>query len=311
MNRSRVVAIVSHDAGGAEILANYVYQNKIACRFVLAGPAVSIFERRLGAIEICSLEDGLLACDKVLCGTSWQSDLEWLAIERGRQLGKKVSAFLDHWINYQERFIRNGIQQLPDTIWVGDADAERLAREKFPNILIRLVPNPYFIDLRRKLSEIGVEMDPGKNNGTRVLFVSENISDHALMRYGNERYWGYTEFDAIKYFLAHMNALDVNIEKVVIRPHPSDSLGKYVSFLSEDPCVKLSGGGPLLQEIVNTDIVVGCQSMAMVVGLLARKKVVSCIPPFGPECSLPQKQIIQFRELVSDGVTNLGATPVS
>ena len=53
-----------------------------------------------------------------------------------------------------------------------------------------------------------------------------------------------------------------------------------------------------LKEIVEADIVAGCQSMAMVIGLLAQKKVFSCIPPGGPCCCLPQKQIVQLRDLV-------------
>lgn len=298
MNNSRLVAIVSHDAGGAEILANYVHQSKIACRFVLEGPAVVVFQRRLGAIEIISLDEGVSVCDEVLCGTSWQSDLEWRAIEQCRQLGKNAIAFLDHWVNYQERFIRKGIQHLPDEIWVGDKDAENLARKHFPHKPIRLVPNPYFIDMQLQIAELGGRKS-SLSGEKAVLLVSENISDHARLRYGDERYWGYTEFDAIRYFLENMNLLGEKIKTVVIRPHPSDPARKYDGIVNEyADIVRLSDGRPLINEIVDADIVVGCQSMAMVIGLLAHKKVVSCIPPSGPCCALPQKQIIHFRELV-------------
>ena len=65
------------------------------------------------------MEEGLAVCDEVLCGSSWRSDMEWRAIKSGRQLGKKVTVFLNHWINYQERFIRNGVQHLPDEYGLG------------------------------------------------------------------------------------------------------------------------------------------------------------------------------------------------
>ena len=55
---------------------------------------------------------------------------------------ERAIAFLDHWTNYPERFLRKGIQHLPDELWVGDEDTERLARADFPNVPIRLVPNP-------------------------------------------------------------------------------------------------------------------------------------------------------------------------
>lgn len=300
MNSQRIVAIVSHDAGGAEILASYVSQHDVVCRFVLEGPAVNVFKRRLGAVEICSLGEALSTCDEILCGTSWQSDLEWRAIEKAQNAGKHAVAFLDHWVNYRERFIRNEIEHLPDELWVGDEDTERLAREHFPNLLIRLEPNPYFIDIRRQLAELAVRKDSAVRSGKAVLYVSENITEHGRVVHGDERYLGYTEFDAIEYFLQNIHVLGQIIERVLIRPHPSDANGKYDYLVDKySGIVQISDGKPLLDEVVEADIVVGSQSTAMVVGLLAKKMVISCIPPGGPECNLPQQNIVSFRELVT------------
>ena len=298
MNTSEVVTIVSHDAGGAEILASYVAQNKVACRLVLAGPAVNIFKRRLGAVENLTLEEGISAGDWCLCGTGWQSDLEWRAIEQAQKAGKHVISFLDHWLNYRERFVRNEIQYLPDEIWVGDADAEQRARENFPQLPIKLIPNPYSIYLKHQLEELATQKSMIGNKKS-ILFVCENISDHARLHHGDERYWGYTEFDAMEYFLRNIAALGEPVETVVIRPHPSDVPNKYDRILKAyENIVKLSSGKPLIEEIAESDIVVGCESVAMVAGLLAQKIVISCIPPGGLTCRLPQKNIQHFRELV-------------
>jgi hypothetical protein len=299
-NTQRIVAIVAHDAGGAEVLASYVALHDLACRFVLEGPAVKIFKRRLGTVDICSLDEGLAACDEILCGTSWQSDLEWRAIERAQKAGKRAIAFLDHWVNYPERFIFNGVQHLPDELWVGDADGERLAREDFPDLPIRFKRNPYFIDIQRQLAELGVRRESADRREKAVLYVSENISEHAHRLYGDERYFGYTEFDAIEYFLENMHVLGQVIERVVIRPHPADANGKYDYLARRYPnFVHLSKGEPLVNEVADADIVVGSQSTAMVVGLLAKRMVISCIPPGGPKCNLPQDDIVIFSELVT------------
>jgi hypothetical protein len=304
MNTQEIVAIVSHDAGGAEMLASYVSQHTLACRFILEGPAVKVFNRRLGAVEIISLADGLSLCDQILCGTSWQSDLEWRAIGLGQAAGKRTVAFLDHWINYPQRFIRNGVQHLPDELWVGDAYAEKLAREHFPNLPIRLEPNPYFIDVQRQLAELEVRTASAVGKGKRVLYVSENISQHARMVYGDERYFGYTEFDAIEYLLGNIHVLGHAIDSVVIRPHPSDANGKYDALIDRfSGIAQLGSDKPLLNEIAEADVVVGSQSMAMVVGVLANKMVISCIPPGGPSCNLPQPQILTFSELVAKAVS--------
>ena len=41
-------------------------------------------------------------------------------ILKSEKQGKKVISFLDHWVNYQERFTRNNNKYLPDEIWVGE-----------------------------------------------------------------------------------------------------------------------------------------------------------------------------------------------
>ena len=103
-----IVAVVAHDAGGAELVSSYV--RRIAARklFVLAGPARSIFGRKEPAIECVSLEEAIRCASWVLCSTSWQSDLEGRALQLAHEARKHSVSFLDHWVNYRERFERDG-----------------------------------------------------------------------------------------------------------------------------------------------------------------------------------------------------------
>ncbi len=291
------IALVAHDAGGAELLASFAYRTKLQCKLVLEGPAVRVFTSKFGPVETCSLRDAISTTDSLLCGTSWQSDLEWEAIELARQAGRRSAAFLDHWVNYLERFVRNGVKHLPDEIWVPDEYARTMAADVFPDIPISLVANPYLLEVQRYLAERPGPGRPFNEASPIVLFVCENISGHARLRHGAERHWGYTEFDAIEYFLRHRHIVHPGISKVVIRPHPSELADKYQGVLhAHGDLVELSDGRGLLEDISRTDIVVGCNSMAMVVALAAGKKVVSCIPPGGARCCLPQKEIVHLRE---------------
>src|SRR4051812_6760252 len=131
-------AIVSHDAGGAEVLSSFVRQKGIHGLFVLEGPARRVFERKLGAINLTPLESAIQRSEFVLTGTSWQSDLEFDAIAVARRLSKRSAAFVDHWVNYPERFTRGGKTILPDELWVGDAIAEAIALKEFPGLAVRL-----------------------------------------------------------------------------------------------------------------------------------------------------------------------------
>ncbi len=297
MKNSAVCLVVAHDAGGAEILASYVRQNNLECRFVLEGPAIAVFQRKLGAVALCSLAQGLLDATWCLCGTSWQSDIEWQAIQFAKAKKIKVVSFIDHWVNYPQRFIRAGIQHLPDEIWVGDAYAERTAQEHFSDIPINIVDNPYLKDVKQEIDVLNGTVVVKKTNEKNILFVSENISGHALLKYGDINYFGYTEFDAIELLLKNLDQVGETIKTLVIRPHPSDKKDKYASFLKRYPeLIKISDVPSLLLDIIHADAVVGCESMALVVALAAKRAAYTCLPN-NRQCRLPHKEIIKIKQL--------------
>lgn len=294
-----MVALVCHDAGGAEILSSWAkLQSEEFCR-VTEGPARKIFDRKLGISESLELEQAIQQSDWLLCGTSWQSDLERRAVSLGRKSGKKVISFIDHWVNYPERFIIDGNLVLPNEIWVGDTDAEIIAKNVFPNTPVVLQNNPYFSELRVQLENIS-RTQTEKDLKT-ILYVCEPIREHALLQHGDEHYWGYTEEGALNFFLDNVAVLGVKVKEIQVRPHPSEESSKYFwSTANQNFTVVIGGKRSLLEEIVAADIIVGCESMAMVVALLDHKRVISSIPPGGKACGLPQKAIEHLQNLVKN-----------
>lgn len=304
MNLSMVpvgrVAIVAHDAGGAEILSSLVRRERAMGRhdhvFALAGPACHIFSTKLGSIDNLSLEQALSCATWILCGTGWQSELEFDAIRRAREMGLRSVAFLDHWVHYQERFARKGKSVLPDEIWVGDGMAHDIACKTISGIPIVNVGNPYFDDIRQYFS---ILPPPNLLDGASVLFVGEAIQEHALLKYGNPLHWGYTQHQALDYFLNHLYALRSAVSQILIRPHPAEDPGGYEPFLHHPGVTLAQKGDDLLLQITASDWVVGCNTMAMVVGVMAGRHVLSCIPPNGGACMLPQVEIVHLQALVS------------
>ncbi|MEY8200022.1 MAG: hypothetical protein RPS47_12330 [Colwellia sp.] len=286
-----MITIVAHDAGGAEVLSSYVRRNDIDCNFVLEGPAVKIFKRKLGNIEIISLDEAMEKSEWILCGSSIPAEFELNAIKKARLDGKHSVVFLDHWINYQERFARHNFEVLPDEIWVGDSLAKELAEQIFPDIDIRLVNNPYFEDIQQDIKNVSLQKNEESDNLT-ILFVSQPLGINALNSTNRALNRGYTEEEALRYFLNNVHALGKPVDQIIIRPHPSEDPGKY-EWANEEfslPIV-LASGGDLLEVVSKSDVVVGMDSMAMVVGLLAGKRVICSIPPGGKPCRLPHSEI--------------------
>lgn len=297
--------IVSHDAGGAEIISSWLRRNpEYQYKFCLDGPAVEIFRRKISSIEnqpVSNFNMLIQKADWILTGTSWASDIEKEAIKQGKEQKKKVVSFLDHWTNYPQRFEYNGRICLPDEIWVGDEDALKIAQNFFPQEKLRLVLNPYFQDIKDELKTI--RSLPKQTKKTRILYVCEPVEEHSIREYGHPLHWGYTEYDAMRFFFEKLPDI-IPMEKVEcvrVRKHPSELKNKYDNILQEYPAIPFqkSEGNSLIEDCVWTDWVVGCNSMALVVGLLAGKRVYSCIPSGGKPCSLPQKQIINLKSLKS------------
>lgn len=298
MIKGQQIAVVSHDAGGAEILSSWLRQSQESYCLVLGGPAKAIFQRKLGDCQCRPLEQAIELCEWVLCGTSWQSNLEKQAIAQAKMANKKVVAYLDHWVEFEGRFKNQGITMYPDEIWVGDVDAEKIARKLFPDATVVLKLNPYFEDLQLELA--ATKESPRDAQKYSVLYVCEPLSEQALLQYGDERYFGYTEEDALRFFFENIDTLGRAVSEIKIRPHPSESKDKYEwARQANSLVIETASTKTLIEQIVESDVVVGCESMAMVVALLAKKRVISSIPPGGQVCGLPQASIEHLQLLVT------------
>jgi len=303
------ILIVSHDAGGAEIVSSWVRKNSgNDYTYVLDGPAAEIFRRKIIGLKnnslskIASLVQG---SDLVMTGTSWASDIEKQTILIAKGKGVKTVSFIDHWANYPQRLTYKGKMILPDQIWVGDEDGHKEARKHFPENIIRLVPNPYYEDIKEDLAQINKDQQP--MDKIKILYICEPIVEHVEREYGDPNYLGYNEYSALNNFLCYLSTrIKIeNIYEVRIRQHPAEVINKYREITGRYPNLplKMSKQTTLVEDCTWADQIYGCESMGMVIGLIARKKVFSVIPPGGKACSLPHKGIIRLFE--NEGGNNM------
>ncbi|TYQ28937.1 hypothetical protein PseudUWO311_02000 [Pseudanabaena sp. UWO311] len=292
------LAIAAHDAGAAnhiiawlKNLPNDQVEQIHAC---VAGPARSLWLKAFPDSKPSPNLDSLSDAKLLISGTGWQSSLEFDARKLAQNSGIKSVAVIDHWTNYRDRFIRNNEEILPDEIWVTDEYAKKLAENYFPNIQVRQLPNLYLdsIVAEVRLQEISVT----KSETTRLLYVLEPIR-HS---WGNSGQLG--EFQALDFFIQNMDFLQLESHlSIKLRPHPSDPIGKYNQWidLQKNLDISLDTSLTLAESIAWSDIVVGCQTYAMVVSLAAGKRVVCSIPPWGDACILPQPKIIKLVDILN------------
>lgn len=289
------MAVVCHDAGAANIIFAWMHAHAEAYsqaaqnwRLLAQGPAVKLWaERSVPLVRLCqNVEETLGGVAILLGGTGWASDLEHEARRQARVRGIKTIAVIDHWVNYKERFVRHGEVILPDEIYVTDDYAFREAKRCFPNLSIHIKPNLYLEESVRQISSLPF------SEGA-VLYVLEPVhADWCKQPAG--------EFQALDYFVANIGKLGIKQNaRIRLRPHPSDAAGKYDEWLAIDHGlnVVLDDSPSLASAIGKSEWVVGCETYAMVVALLAGKKAVSTLPPWAHRCRLPHSAITHLRDL--------------
>ena len=273
----RPLAIVAHDAGAANIIASWCAGASAPPDYICAeGPAGAIFARIGGNETRTTMTEAVEKAASIITGTGWASDLEHSARLLAAEHGKPTIAVIDHWVNYEARFNRNGETVLPDTMVVGDTIAQTMAQQLFPQTRVEEWPNTY---LETQVAACGPVPEDGD-----TLFVAEPArSDWGRGEQG--------EFQALDWFARTAGKTGLTAR---LRPHPSDPAGKYDAWLAHHAGWSLDTSPDLAAAMRPARHVVGLNSMAMVVALEAGREVTCAIPPWGPECVLPHGGIARL-----------------
>jgi len=285
------LAVVCHDAGATHLIVHWLekYNNNIfAC---MEGPARKIWNSKFPNTRLFSINEAISNANVLLSGTGWASNVEHSSRIEAKKRGITSIAVIDHWTNFQGRFIRNSEEILPDQILVSDDYAEELAVKYFPKILITQLPNLYLKNIVDKVLEI-------KRNSThslikRILIVTEPFR-RKLSKDDKD-----IEHIAIEYFFNNIDKINIgdNLE-VKIRLHPSEDREKYKYIDVVYPEIKISysDNHELSKDVAWAELVVGCHTFALVVALNCKIPTISILPP-EIDFPLPHKGILLLRDL--------------
>jgi len=292
--KKRQIAVACNDAGAVNIIINWLKSMpEVAVRVHLAGPAEALWYRAFPGTINYSLDDAMNGSSMLLSGTGWATSLEHNARYVASKKGIFSVAVIDHWVNYESRFFRNGRFIYPDQIWVVDRYGYALAKSVFSNQVIKLMPNFYLDEQVEQIKEFEKTL-PRNIGETNILYALEPIR---VSWKQDEVIAG--EFQALDYFSSNLREISTGSINMRLRPHPSDNPGKYDDWVGQqnlDAKIDISEGTPLYEDVAWSDIVVGCQTYALIIALTAGKRSISCLPPYAPDSLLPYPEIEEFRE---------------
>lgn len=256
-----------NDAGSAYMMASYFFFSKKKINTILTGPALKIFKKFNFIYKNFNkkkLEFLVKQSNIIYTGTGWQTDLEKNAILLAKKNKIKVISFIDHWVNYRQRFLLNAKKILPNEILVNNKKAATQLKfdSFFKKSKIKLITNFYKKYILKKTKVFRFK----KNDKFNILFISEPFI---------KKIHGYSSQDIITELARYLR---VNFKKKIIlniRMHPSQKK-KDLKFIKEikykNIVLKISNRENLEEDIILNNLVVGCNSYALIVSLWLKKK---------------------------------------
>ncbi len=289
-NSSDSIGIIANDAGAANLILGWVKEQKnLTLNFCLSGPAIKIFQDEIFFKKNLDLEETINNSSVIITGTSHSSMLEHNARIYAKK-NKVISiAVIDHWVNYEVRFIRDSKKVLPDIIWVFDEFAEKIAKNIFTEIKIECYENFYLKNLVKNIKKI--EKVKLKSE-TNILYVLEPIRKKSIKKTP-------FEFEVLNFFLSKIKNLKSNNNyKIRLRLHPSEKSEKYEKWLkvNKKSSIAMTIDKSLEEDIAWADIVVGYESFALVVASASSKRCISSKLPNEKNANLKIKNLEYLRD---------------
>jgi RimJ/RimL family protein N-acetyltransferase len=247
------IGVAAYDAGGAEQIS-WLLQN--IPQKVLAyvdGPAKSIFENSKTVYDGVEKLNEIMECDLLITGSGWMSQLEVAVIKEAKFRGIPCITILDHWVNYRERF-GDAEENQPQILAVTNSIALEIAQEKFADKVVWLIPD-FQIEAYREALRVG------RKSTFCVLILLEPFSIFDSLFTVNK--------EVLENLLRYAFAIKQSrgLSTVLIRPHPSQvDIQSILEMLGEfSGEFEVSTGGSLIEDLKNSEAVLGFSSYALYV----------------------------------------------
>lgn len=280
--------IICKDMGSASIISGNEEEKN--CIFFLKNPAKKFFRAKgIVSENLNKLEKAVIECEYIITGTSWPVDIEYKAIKLAKKYNKKIITYLDHWVNYLERFNKNK-NMLPDIIITTDKEAFKLAKKNFPLTKILLKKNIYLENLKKKYKKL-------KKEKKYILYFDNHLIDVKNNIINSKKKFGHNEKSIFENFVKNIHKHKLKSKRILIRVHPKKRVSNILNITKKfSPICKISKNDDLIKDIAKCEIVVGWNSMAMYIAHKLGKKVMHILPRDFKDNILPIKNILYLEK---------------
>ena len=225
-----MIGIVCHEAGSAEIISEYLKKNKSKILLCSNSLVRSIFKKKSIVVDSVSLKKCVSRSIYLITGTS-NTNKELQAIKYCRKMNKKSITFLDHWSNYETRFLLNTELVFPNEVNVFDKHAFNKFSKLYPFVRLKHKRNLYLSWFKKNVLKFKNKLKYDQKN---ILILTTPISSKALKLFNNRHYYGFDEFAYIEKVLSKLNKTKYKNYKIYLKIHPSEKENIYNKFIKKN-----------------------------------------------------------------------------
>lgn len=252
---------VAGDAGGANVLAGMIQHRLLEGDCLLNQPAANIFKSQGITNNFIFEKDIDFQNYGIMFSSTGKKDgFEIRMMNMALESNTKVIAILDHWVNYQSRFLLESKFVQPSGIMVTDKVSMMRAREIFDDSRLFFEPN-YYLDKQLAQAQANTQLE------IDVLVLDE------IGGFTQE-----SEFPSLLYYPRLIKKLKNSNpdSKICVRAHPSRNTDerRYLENLG----IELSTRESLGEDISRSYMILGLSSMSFYIACLSGKRVMSFDP---------------------------------
>jgi hypothetical protein len=222
--------------------------------------------------------------DFIITGTGKIKHKYINAIKYGKKNNIKTISFLDHYVNYNSRFVYKKISILPDEIWTFDNPSFLMAKKFYKTTKIYIKKN-FYLDFLKKKYRIYLKKKLIIKKYLNILFLSEpSLINKNLKK------------EISQNIFIFLNQYNKKI-KLIFRLHPSEKNNDLLKNIStviinkKNINFSVDKNLSITKSLYEADIVIGGETYAMVLALKLKKKVYTYLPVKSYPFNLPFKKI--------------------
>lgn len=245
------ILVISHEAGSAEIISNFIKSKKKNYYFLLNGSTKKIFKNN--GIHTLNNYKKKIKYSQIFFGASYNGS-EYSCIKKNNLDSINKICFIDHWVYYKKRLASFNLKKI-NFFYVFDKYAFLKLKKIVKNsVRINIYKNPSLVELKKNI--IKVKKIKKKNIVIFLNNINNKNQDKQIKHLSNEE----LVHNSLLYVNSHKKLKD---KKIYVKLHPANKYNEYKNIIRKYKNLKIIKKKTFIDTMKHTYLAISNDSMVL------------------------------------------------